>query len=543
MKNPSIILIVLFWMSVATSCRQEKCEPVKGELYYPAQELGVLFHNIQMSNIFSDGKSFVDYIPKCDPASILKIYLQQESRSDFNLQEFIDEHFIPYPSHTGKLTGHDTLDMESYLYHQWDNLIRIPDTTSFQGSLLPLPNAYVVPGGRFREVYYWDSYFTMLGLAESEKIDLMKNMVDNFAFLIEKYGHIPNGNRTYYLSRSQPPYFSLMVNLLSDYVTKEETVKYLPALEKEYEFWMSGSQRLDESDSSIRRVVLLDSLVLNRHWDDLPEPRPEAYKADYELAEKAKDRDRNIVYTNLKAAAESGWDFSSRWFEDGQNLSTIRIIEYLPVDLNCLLYNLEQTIADLSQVTGDMQKWSHYTALAQTRKRAINRYFWNEEKGYYVDYDFIRHKPNDQLTAAAASPLFFGIADQEKASKTINAIYENLLFDGGIVTTLNDTGQQWDYPNGWAPLEWIAIKGFLNYGERDLALDIAGRWLKLNKKVYHNTGKMMEKYNVVDTTLFAGGGEYELQDGFGWTNGIDLQILDVFPELQVDVEEPQLQQQ
>ena len=521
-----ILLLIVF----TQSCKEQTCQPLNEELYYPSQELGELFHDVQMSNIFVDGKTFVDYIPKCSPESIRKIYNQQKNQSDFNLEEFIAEYFNTYPKPDEKIIDHKNISMEDYLNLQWDNLTRYPDTT-YLGSFLPIPNPYVVPGGRFREVYYWDSYFTMLGLAQSGKIELVKNMVDNFAYLIDTYGHIPNGNRTYYLSRSQPPYFSLMVGLLSEYLTEDEALKYLSVLEKEYEFWMDGVDKLNNETLAYRRVVKVDSLVLNRYWDDLPEPRPEAYKPDYELAMDLPSKDKEVMYTNLKATAESGWDFSSRWFEDKKELKTIRTTELIPVDLNCLLYNLEQTIADLCELEGDMQKWTHYTSRAQSRKKSINQYFWNAETGYYADYDIVNQKVMDMLTAASATPLFVGIADSKKATQTMNSIFDNLVFDGGLVTTLNDTGQQWDYPNGWAPLQWIAIKGFLNYGERDMALKIARNWLELNRKVYRNTGKMMEKYNVVDTTLFAGGGEYALQDGFGWTNGVDLQLLDEFPEL------------
>src|SRR2546430_841529 len=190
-------------------------------------------------------------------------------------------------------------------------LPRRPDTADARSSLIPLPQPYVVPGGRFREVYYWDSYFTMLGLVASGRTDLVKSMLDNFAYLIATLGHIPNGNRTYYLSRSQPPFFGAMVGLYAAATDTAQALRYLEALEAEHAFWMDGVERLAPGTAYRRVAQLPDGSVLNRYWDDRtpPEPRPEAYRPDYELGQTLPATRREAFYRNVRATAESGWDF------------------------------------------------------------------------------------------------------------------------------------------------------------------------------------------------------------------------------------------
>ena len=183
-------------------------------------------------------------------------------------------------------------------------------------SLLPLPRPYVVPGGRFREIYYWDSYFTMLGLEESGRQDLVDDMVRDFAYLIDTYGHVPNGTRTYYLSRSQPPFFFEMVGLLSATIRRRVLRAICRSSRREYAFWMQGAEGCAPGAPTARRRAARRS-ILNRYWDDRDTPRDESYREDIELAHAAAPGAQ--VYRDIRAAAESGWDFSSRWFADGQH--------------------------------------------------------------------------------------------------------------------------------------------------------------------------------------------------------------------------------
>jgi alpha,alpha-trehalase len=235
------------------------------------------------------------------------------------------------------------------------------------------------------------------------------------------------------------------------------------------------------------------------------------------------DRD-TAIYRDIRAAAESGWDFSSRWFSDDTLFTSIHTTEILPVDLNCLLFHLEKTLSKSYGLISNKPMSEIYLGKAETRKKLINKYFWSDVKGFYFDYNFADKMKSDLYTLAGMFPLFFEIADHKQAGMTAQVIRQKFLKSGGVVTTLINTGEQWDYPNGWAPLQWITYKGLKNYGYDELADSIADRWLNLNMKVFYETGKMMEKYDVVDINRPGGGGEYPLQDGFGWTNGVFLKL-------------------
>ncbi len=489
-------------------------------------QLEGLFSAVQLQQVFPDGKTFPDCLPKYPLQVINDKYISQQALPSFSLQAFVQENFLPPPEYnTGYLTDINE-PVEKHIEHLWDVLTRYPAPEN--SSLIPLPNPYIVPGGRFREIYYWDSYFTMLGLQVSGRVAMMQNMVDNFAYLINNIGHIPNGNRQYYAGRSQPPFYALMVQLLREDKGDSVLVNALPSLEKEYAFWMRGNEQLHETNTQVNRLVLLpDGAVLNRYWDEYDTPRPEAYREDIELAHKS-TKAPQTVFRNLRAAAESGWDFSSRWFADGTTFETIHITDIIPVDLNCLLYYLEQTLAEGNRLAGNPTGAAIYTSLAIKRKLAIERYCWNETAGFYVDYDAAANTFKDDITMAGVFPLFFGIACNECAEKVAVALHAKLLKSGGCVTTTKTSGQQWDSPNGWAPLQYMAVKGLEKYNMFQLAAEIAKRWIHLNIKVFKATGKLMEKYNVVDTNLLAGGGEYPSQDGFGWTNGVLLKFIKIF---------------
>lgn len=494
----------------------------------PADLFGELFEDVQQRGVFPDSKTFVDAVPKAAPASIVEAYQRERTAPGFDLRTFVERQF-EVPSIT-PVAGGPTQPIEPVEQHidaLWTQLTRSPDQPRPNSSLLPLPAPYVVPGGRFREIYYWDSYFTMLGLDESGRHDLTLDMLENFASLIDRFGHVPNGNRTYYLSRSQPPFFAAMVRLAAARDGPGIYAKYLPALQREYEFWMAGADNLAPGSAYRRVARLADGSLFNRYWDDRDTPREEAYREDVETARNT-GRPAADVYRNLRAAAESGWDFSSRWFADGRTLATIRTVELLPVDLNCLIYELEGTLALAYRHQGNDDRARGFLAKAEARRSAIRRFLWNKRAGAFADYDLRAGALSPQLTAATLYPLFFDVAAPEETYGVVRFVVDRLLAPDGLATTTVVTGQQWDAPNGWAPLQWIAIEGLRRHGQGALARLIACRWIRENFDAYQRSGKLVEKYDVSGSGL-AGGGEYPLQDGFGWTNGVLRRLLALYP--------------
>jgi len=499
-------------------------------VYEPSRALGPLFHDIQMARVFPDGKTFVDARPRSASAEIVARYARERGTPAFDLRLFAAQQFeIPRP-YGGGYRADTTMSMEQHIRALWPVLTRARDTANALSSLIPLPNPYVVPGGRFREVYYWDSYFTMHGLVESGRIDLVRNMLDNFAHLIRTVGHIPNGNRTYYLSRSQPPYFAAMVGLYARATDTTQALRYLDALEAEHAFWMKGSDQLTRPGPSanLRVVRMSDNSILNRYWDDRADPRPEAHREDFELAQRVPEAQRAALHRHLRATAESGWDFSSRWMRDPSDLRTLETTDLIPVDLNSLLYNLESTVAAFRRHRGrrgDAAVATRFGDAAQARKRALLAVAYDPEEGFFFDVRWRTGvRVTDRPTLAAAEPLYFGLATTEQGTAVAVRLERDFLKPGGFVTTNIASGQQWDAPNGWPPLQWIAMEGVRRYGRPGLANTARERWLALNRRTYQATGKMTEKYDVVDLTRQAGGGEYPNQDGFGWTNGVALAL-------------------
>lgn len=500
-----------------------------GQAHISPEELyGTLFRDVQCSHIFSDSKTFADAVPLDDPVLIIERYYQEKDAPGFNMETFVRTHFR-MPAHIASEFISDTGEpVSDHIRKLWSVLTRQPENQERGGSLIPLPHPYVVPGGRFREIYYWDSYFTMLGLKESGRVELIENMLNNFAYLVDTLGFIPTANRTYYLSRSQPPFFSLMVRLFSEMEGKKVLKKYLPQMQKEYDYWMDGCQEPCEPFTAHRRLVYLpNGALLNRYWDDKATPRPESYSEDNELAQEANEKYGTMpdeLFRHIRAAAESGWDFSSRWFADETDFKSIHTTDILPIDLNCLLYHLEKAIAEAYLLCDNRRLHLLYEEKARQRNIAIQTYFWDESKHYYMDYDFRKKDFTKAVTIAGAFPLFFRLAPKRHSHYMRAYIRLNFLKSGGLLTTMVRTGQQWDAPNGWAPLQWIVYKGLRNYNFHRTANELSDEWLGLIEKEFRHSGKMLEKYNVSDTNLIAGGGEYEIQEGFGWTNGVYLRM-------------------
>jgi len=488
----------------------------------PDVGLGELFTDVQNQNIYVDSKTFADLIPRERARQLNREYKLAKKDPNFNLHEFVRGHFYELSTAQQKtpFVVDPTQTISQHISGLWTNLER--RNRRDKGSLIALPYAYVVPGGRFDEQYYWDSYFIMLGLASDNKWDLVEGMVKNFAYMMRKFGFIPTANRTYFLSRSQPPFFSHMVRLLASHKGKSTLVEYLPYLLQEYRFWTKGRSKLaKEEHRAYARLVEMDNgALLNRYYDNKTTPRPESLGEDTTTAKDAIERDPERLFLHLRAGAESGWDFSSRWFEDPSDIRTIHTADIVPVDLNCLLYELELTIAESYRLLLQPLLTRKFKKLADRRAAAIAHYCWDDTNGFFEDYNFHHHKRTGHLSLAGAFPLYSKIASPEQAKSVASKIETDFLKKGGLVCSLVESGQQWDAPNGWAPLHYITIIGLRKYGYNELADKIKNRWLQTNLEVYNAEHKLVEKYNVVGGDGLGGGGEYPLQDGFGWTNGV-----------------------
>lgn len=524
-RVPSIVHFVFVAILALYGCASTPSKPAPQT---PAQLYGELFEAVQMGRVFADSKTFVDATAKRDPREIVAAYQGERGSPSFDLAAFVAREFSVVVPAASDYHTESTADVRTHIDSLWSVLTRDPAVEVEYSSRLALPERYVVPGGRFNEMYYWDSYFTMLGLEASGRHDLVRAMCDNFASLIERYGHIPNGTRSYYLSRSQPPFFAAMVELLALHDGTSVYAKYRPALQREYDFWMSGSDTLERGQAHRRVVRLQDGTLLNRYWDDQATPREESYREDVATAAAA-SRPKEEVYRNLRAAAESGWDFSSRWFADGRTLQSIRTVELIPPDLNSLIYALEQTLSRAYEAS-DASRAQEFKSRAATRRAAVQRYLWDPAEAAFTDYSWAEGRTSGQVTAATAVPLYFGLATDEQARAVARTIESKLLGKHGVVTTPNVTGQQWDAPNGWAPLQWMAIEGLQRYGNSPLADEITRRWIEQNLAVFKATGKLVEKYDVMSGAGEAGGGEYPLQDGFGWTNGVLRALMKKYPQ-------------
>jgi alpha,alpha-trehalase len=519
-RNAALVGMIVPLLAAAAVCALETSAPLP-----PSQRFGELFGRVQTEALFADSKTFADALPRHPPDEILAAYREERPRDRAALRAFIDANFRLPADIAVPAAPPASRTLRAHIAALWPSLIRAPLEPAPYGSQLGFAYRHVVPGGRFREIYYWDSYFTSLGLVRDGHAEVAADMVAGFADLITRYGFVPNGTRSYYLSRSQPPFFYLMVGLLAPDDPADAYARYVDALRAEHAFWMRGRATLEAGRAAAHVVMLADGNVLNRYWDAREVPRDESYREDVALAARA-DRNAADVYRDLRAAAESGWDFSSRWLADGRSLETIETTAIVPVDLNSLLYGLERAIAQACMQLRDQACADDYSDHAQQRRAAMDRYLWDEKAGHYVDYHWQRSASTGKLSAATLYPLFTGAASIAQAARVARVVRAQLLAPGGLATTMLRTGQQWDKPNGWAPLQWIAVEGLRRYGDDALAHTIAQRWLRTVEQSFAATGKLVEKYDVDDPGP-GGGGEYPLQDGFGWTNGVTRALLDV----------------
>ncbi|CAJ0933589.1 unnamed protein product, partial [Ranitomeya imitator] len=395
-------------------------------------------------------------------------------------------------------------------------------------SQIYVPNPVIVPGGRFIEFYYWDSYWVINGLLLSEMYDTARGMIENFLYMVDSYGFIPNGGRVYYLNRSQPPFLTLM---MESYMATRNDETFLRnninILEKEYNFWMTNR--------SISVELNGKTYKLNRYYVPAGGPRPESYSKDYELADGLTADAKQLLYSELKAAAESGWDFSSRWFYGSTNsLLDTKTNEVIPVDLNAILCRVERTLAKFYTDLGMADKASKFSSALDQRIEAVQAVLWDEGLGIWLDYYIKDARRNQNFYPSNLAPLWASCyTDSTVVDKAVSYLEKSkaLSYQNGLPTSLHETGQQWDFPNAWPPLQHMVIEGLEKTESKkakEIAFSLAQKWVKVNYDAYKKYKAMFEKYNVEGDGKPGGGGEYEVQLGFGWTNGVIMQLLDLY---------------
>lgn len=408
-------------------------------------------------------------------------------------------------------------NVKAFILENWDKTVRT--NTADEGDLIGLPKPYTVPciEGTFQEMYYWDTYFTNIGLLLSGKVEQAINNTENMAYLIERYGKMPNGSRTFYLNRSQPPFFSQAVRDIFEVTGDAEWLdRMYSAAEKEYSFWCEN--RMTESG-------------LNRYYCDGGDGfglDAAEYLCERCGLDKPDEADIEEYSKCLMSFCESGWDCTSRF--------DMRAHEFNALDLNSLLYGMEKNMEYFSEVLKN-GKSGVWLARAEKRKLLMNRLMWNTENKAFYDYDFKKQKVSDFFSAASFYPLAFGLATKEQAEKTVACLpkIEMLYGTAGCEKRNDNRHLQWDYPNGWGCLQYIVIKGLLNYDYKSDALRIAGKYASLVESNFEKTGTLWEKYNVV-TGEVSTASEYKTPTMMGWSAGVYLYVLNLTKKLKYRID-------
>lgn len=373
-----------------------------------------------------------------------------------------------------------------YIEAYWDKATFYPGPVSLasprnilmQLGRIKLPHAAVAPNHTYfaGSQYYWDSYFTILGLVDSGRLGLAKGMVDNLIFLFKRFGLVPARNTVLSTGRTQPPFLTSMILEVhgaggADDDWLDNSMKIAAS---EYEtVWTSGQRKHEESGLSLYRPRFLPG-----------------YLTTY----------------------ESGWDVSSRFAGKGANA--------IPIDLNCMLYKYETDIYEWSRKRGNTEEAKKWKDRLNVRRQAINKYLWNEQHGFFYDYDLRSNSTDGLVTTAGLFALWCGVASRDQAlacQKRLKVLEQK----HGLATTepLAWKGYQWDFPNAWAPLIYIAITGLRNYGLDETADRITNKWLGLQAEIFQQTGELWEKYDVANGSI-GRPGRYPTQTGFSWTNGV-----------------------
>lgn len=389
------------------------------------------------------------------------------------------------------LTAEDVKAARKYIADYWKKLER--SHTKDDGSVLGLPKPYLVPSFEeghefdFNEMYYWDSYFMVQGMLDTEHKELVMGMLENLVSMFKRFNVVPNASRTYLTGRSQPP---LLTSFIFDVYHA-----YDPGLP-----WLK--ENIEVAKQEYRTV-----------W--MGTTKPNARQVYQGLS-----RYYDINHTHDQAEDESGWDYTTRFNH--------RCLDYVPVDLNSLLYKYEHHFAAAARILGDDPEATHWDRTAERRKNTMDKLMWGRLRGIYYDYNYVKEQRSSAASLAAYYPLWAGMLDEKRALTLVKSL-DRFEQKGGLATTDSSPfsklvpgamATQWAYPNGWAPLHFLVVEGLIRYGYYDIANRVAMKWLRTNLNWFNKNGVFLEKYNVVDPDKPPLKGVYPSQTGFGWTNAI-----------------------
>jgi alpha,alpha-trehalase len=422
---------------------------------------------------------------------------------------------------------------------------RLPEQISEipEHGLLYLPKPYVVPGGRFNEMYGWDSYFIQLGLLKDGKTELAKDMADNFLYEIRRYGKILNANRTYYLTRSQPPFLTeMLLGVYRQTHDRSWLAESVGAASSYYDYWTTEphltaqtklSRYFDLGDGPAPEVLASEVNSSGRtHYDMVKDYFRTHRVAAYDVSrfyDRKRDELTPVFYKGDRSMRESGFDPSARF-----GPFNVDVVQYNPVCLNSLLYVMEKDMAEILEIVGRGAEADTWRTRAAKRAHLVNQLMWDAQDGLYYDYNFAQARIRRYPFLTTFYPLWAGIASRHQAERVRRALgkFER---PGGLRTSTNRSGDQWDAPFGWAPLELIAVDGLRRYGYNEDANRIAGKFLGMVHQEFHRTGTIVEKYDVERSAADIQGevryGYSSNEVGFGWTNGVFKVLLDELPPL------------
>ncbi len=507
------LICLLSALLILSSCEDEFVyTPPKG-ISPPSLLFGDIYKDILIKDTLGISRQIADGFPKSGIREIKLAFRKQKNDEGFDVQSFINEHWILATQRETKYIADSTSSISDISAELWSALTYDSANQPEFSSLIALPHPYIPISGQEIEMRYMDSYFIMIGLAAEDNWNMVENMINNCAYMIDEIGHIPETNRTYTTSRSGQPFFSHMVELLANQKGNETYTKYLPQLEKEYNYWQK--EKINIADhNGIGHIIKIGDKILNRYSDPNSEPRDENYLND-------RNGGSNL-YRSKRANSESGWNMSSRWLGDTDRMWTMYTRAVAPVDLNALMYHLEKTIIKAYDIVGNKNNISEIKSNSDVRKIALDSLHWDGQKKIFEDVDYRKKAKTNHATLAMLYPLFTNMCNQEQADGVASFIESTLLKDGGLMDTDEYTDFKWDAPNGHAPLQYIAVKGLDNYGHKKLAKKIAARYTMTIENTFSATGRITEMYNLSETDPKKMAGIYEGKDAYGWTLGVYL---------------------